>query len=152
MMALESEVDGSQQRGGGVTGRTSPVQVRCTAIPAVLWQPCRGGSVRIGSAEYFHYLPQKSFSGKVGGTNWEAGIDIYTLLYIKQIINQDLLLQRPPTPRPRTGWYQSMACLEPGSMTGGEQWVKLKPSPPPYSMEKLSSKKPVPFHKKTGDS
>lgn len=57
MMALESEVDGSQQRGGGVTGRTSPVQVRCTAVPVVLWQPYRAGSVRIGSAEYLHYLP-----------------------------------------------------------------------------------------------
>ena len=30
--------------------------------------------------------------GKVGGErNWEFGIDIYTLLYIKQIINKDLL-------------------------------------------------------------
>ena len=26
-----------------------------------------------------------------GGINWETGIDIYTLLYIKQIINKDLL-------------------------------------------------------------
>ena len=26
-----------------------------------------------------------------GGMNWEIGIDIYTLLYIKQITNKDLL-------------------------------------------------------------
>ena len=26
-----------------------------------------------------------------GGINWETGIDIYTLLYIKQITNKDLL-------------------------------------------------------------
>ena len=26
-----------------------------------------------------------------GGTNWEIGIDIYTLLYIKQITNKNLL-------------------------------------------------------------
>ena len=26
-----------------------------------------------------------------GGINWEIGIDIYTLLYIKQITNKDLL-------------------------------------------------------------
>ena len=26
-----------------------------------------------------------------GGINWEFGIDIYTLLYIKQITNKDLL-------------------------------------------------------------
>ena len=26
-----------------------------------------------------------------GGINWEIGTDIYTLLYIKQIINKDLL-------------------------------------------------------------
>ena len=26
-----------------------------------------------------------------GGINWEFGIDIYTLLYIKQIISKDLL-------------------------------------------------------------
>ena len=29
--------------------------------------------------------------GKGGGINWEIGIDIYTLLYIKQITNKDLL-------------------------------------------------------------
>jgi len=29
--------------------------------------------------------------GKRGGINWETGIDIYTLLYIKQITNKDLL-------------------------------------------------------------
>ena len=29
--------------------------------------------------------------GKEGGINWEIGIDIYTLLYIKQITNKDLL-------------------------------------------------------------
>ena len=29
---------------------------------------------------------------KVGWINWEIGIDIHTLLYIKQIINKDLLL------------------------------------------------------------
>ena len=30
--------------------------------------------------------------GKVGeGINWEIGIDIYTLLYIKQINNNDIL-------------------------------------------------------------
>ena len=28
---------------------------------------------------------------EVGGINWEIGIDIYTLLYIKQITNKDLL-------------------------------------------------------------
>ena len=28
---------------------------------------------------------------KRGGINWETGIDIYTLLYIKQITNKDLL-------------------------------------------------------------
>ena len=26
-----------------------------------------------------------------GGINWETGIDIYTLLYIKQITNKDLM-------------------------------------------------------------
>ena len=26
-----------------------------------------------------------------GGINWDTGIDIYTLLYIKQITNKDLL-------------------------------------------------------------
>ena len=26
-----------------------------------------------------------------GGINWESGINIYTLLYIKEIINKDLL-------------------------------------------------------------
>ena len=29
--------------------------------------------------------------GSVGGINWEIGIDIYTLLYIKQITNKNLL-------------------------------------------------------------
>ena len=29
--------------------------------------------------------------GGGGGMNWEIGIDIYTLLYIKQITNKDLL-------------------------------------------------------------
>ena len=29
--------------------------------------------------------------GRGGGINWEIGIDIYTLLYIKQITNKDLL-------------------------------------------------------------
>ena len=29
--------------------------------------------------------------GGWGGMNWEIGIDIYTLLYIKQITNKDLL-------------------------------------------------------------
>ena len=29
--------------------------------------------------------------GKGRGINWEIGIDIYTLLYIKQITNNDLL-------------------------------------------------------------
>ena len=29
--------------------------------------------------------------GKGGGVNWEIGIDIYTLLYIQQITNKDLL-------------------------------------------------------------
>ena len=29
--------------------------------------------------------------GKRGGINWEIGIDIYTLLYIKQITNKNLL-------------------------------------------------------------
>ena len=29
--------------------------------------------------------------GKGGGINWDIGIDIYTLLYIKQITNKDLL-------------------------------------------------------------
>ena len=29
--------------------------------------------------------------GKGGGINWEIGIDIYILLYIKQITNKDLL-------------------------------------------------------------
>ena len=28
---------------------------------------------------------------KRGGINWETGIDIYTLLYIKQITNKDLM-------------------------------------------------------------
>ena len=28
---------------------------------------------------------------KGGGINWETGIDIYTLTYIKQITNKDLL-------------------------------------------------------------
>ena len=27
----------------------------------------------------------------MGGINWEIGIDIYTLLYIKEITNKDLL-------------------------------------------------------------
>ena len=27
---------------------------------------------------------------KEGGINWEIGIDIYTLLYIKEITNKDL--------------------------------------------------------------
>ena len=31
------------------------------------------------------------YKGVGGGTNWEIGIDIYTLLYIKQITNKDLL-------------------------------------------------------------
>ena len=30
-------------------------------------------------------------SGWGGGKNWEIGIDIYTLLYIKQITNKNLL-------------------------------------------------------------
>ena len=29
--------------------------------------------------------------GEGGGINWEIGIDIYTLLYIKQITNKDPL-------------------------------------------------------------
>ena len=29
--------------------------------------------------------------GKGGGINWEIGIDIYTLLYIKLVTNKDLL-------------------------------------------------------------
>ena len=29
--------------------------------------------------------------GREGGTNWEIEIDIYTLLYIKQITNKNLL-------------------------------------------------------------
>ena len=29
--------------------------------------------------------------GRGGGINWEIGIDIYTLLYIKYITNKDLL-------------------------------------------------------------
>ena len=29
--------------------------------------------------------------GREGGINWEYGIDIYTLLYIKEINNKDLL-------------------------------------------------------------
>ena len=29
--------------------------------------------------------------GRRGGLNWEAGTDIYTLLYIKQITNKDVL-------------------------------------------------------------
>ena len=29
--------------------------------------------------------------GGDGGTEWEFGIDMYTLLYLKQIINKDLL-------------------------------------------------------------
>ena len=29
--------------------------------------------------------------GRRGGLNWEAGTDIYTLLYIKQITNKNLL-------------------------------------------------------------
>ena len=29
--------------------------------------------------------------GSGGGINWEIGIDIYTLLYTKQITNKDLL-------------------------------------------------------------
>ena len=28
--------------------------------------------------------------GKGGGINWEVGIDLYTLLYIKQTTNKDL--------------------------------------------------------------
>ena len=32
------------------------------------------------------------YQGKrAGGINWEIGIDIYTLLYIKQITNKDIL-------------------------------------------------------------
>ena len=30
-------------------------------------------------------------TGGKRGINWETGIDIYTLLYIKQIINKDVL-------------------------------------------------------------
>ena len=29
--------------------------------------------------------------GRGGGINWDTGIDIYTVLYIKQITNKDLL-------------------------------------------------------------
>ena len=29
-----------------------------------------------------------------GGINWEIGIDIHTLLYIKQIMNKDLLYSK----------------------------------------------------------
>ena len=29
--------------------------------------------------------------GRGGGRKWETGIDIYTLLYIKQVTNKDLL-------------------------------------------------------------
>ena len=35
------------------------------------------------------WLPKRR--GKGGGTNQEFGINIYTLLYIKQVINKDLL-------------------------------------------------------------
>ena len=31
------------------------------------------------------------YQGGKGGINWEIGIDMYTLLYIKQITNKDLL-------------------------------------------------------------
>ena len=31
------------------------------------------------------------YQGGKGGINWEIGIDIYTLLYIKQITNKDLM-------------------------------------------------------------
>ena len=42
-----------------------------------------------------HRLRKQTYGyqrGKVGGgINWESGIDIYTLLYLKQITNKDLL-------------------------------------------------------------
>ena len=38
-----------------------------------------------------HRKQTYGYEGKGGGINWEIGINIYTLLYIKQIINKDLL-------------------------------------------------------------
>ena len=35
------------------------------------------------------WLPGES-QGEGGGINWEIGMDIYTLLYIKQMANKDL--------------------------------------------------------------
>ena len=36
-------------------------------------------------------IKKSANTGVGGGINWEIGIDIYTLLYIKQITNKDLL-------------------------------------------------------------
>ena len=40
-----------------------------------------------------HRLRERTYGygGEGGGREWEVGIDIYTLLYLKQITNKDLL-------------------------------------------------------------
>ena len=43
------------------------------------------------------YVYQEGGIGR--GINWEAGIDIYTLLYIKKIINKNLLNSRGNLPQ-----------------------------------------------------
>ena len=35
--------------------------------------------------------PMATKGGREGGMNWEIGIDIYTILYTKQITNENLL-------------------------------------------------------------
>lgn len=83
MMALESEVDGSQQRGRRCDWKNLACAGEMHRRSCPFGNLYRVGSVRIGSAEYFHYLLRKFL--REGG--WDelgrAGIDIYTLLYMK---------------------------------------------------------------------
>ena len=49
----------------------------------------------IGKAEIKSQMSRTNLWGKDGGgTNWEIGIDIYTLLCIKQITNKNLLYKK----------------------------------------------------------
>ena len=50
-----------------------------------------------------------------GGINWEIGIDIYTLLYIKQISNKDLLYSTGNSTQ-----YSVMAYMEKESK---KEWI-----------------------------
>ena len=89
----QSRTNGTKTKGQSCVGGASSNSVAGCVLPEFQWQrslrcppkPQRQVRKQVGNTK------QHAKGVRLGGINWETGIDIYTLLYINRVTNRGLL-------------------------------------------------------------